>query len=141
MPTPKQEKLIKLISENLGNPNSTESLGELMLKAGYSKSMSENPFQILESETIQEGLEEFRGMLDDKRRMAITHITKKKLEKSSAKDLANIVDVFTKNHQLLGGKETEKSKVESTINVINYGDNATPQVRTEELPTASAESI
>ncbi len=115
MPTPKQEKLIRLLVENLGKKESTESLGELILQAGYSEAMAKNPYQILESETIQEGLEEFRGMLDDKRRMAITHITKKKLEKSSAKDLATIVDVFTKNHQLLGGKETDKQGLSITI--------------------------
>lgn len=110
MPTPKQEKLIKLVSENLRISGNTKSLGELMLEAGYSKSMSKTPSQVFESETIKEGIEDFVKMLDDKRRLAITHINKKKMEKSSARDLAYITDVFTKNHQLLTGKATEMVK-------------------------------
>ena len=42
--------------------------------------------------------------------MALTKITAKKLEKSNAYQLALITDVLTKNHQLLTGGDTEKSK-------------------------------
>ena len=55
-PTPKQEKFIKLILENIGNTKNTKTFGELLLEAGYSEAISKNPYLILESETIQEGL-------------------------------------------------------------------------------------
>jgi hypothetical protein len=123
MATPKQEKLIKLILENLGNPNKTETLGKLIKKAGYSDAMAKNPQMIFESKTIQSGIEDFVKQIDDKRRRALTKITDKKLDKSSAKDLSQIVDVLTKNHQLLTGGETERSKQPILVEFINGKDN------------------
>lgn len=108
MPTPKQTKLIKLIVENLGAKGKTKTLGALLLEAGYSKEQSECPAQIIGSNTVQEGISDFLGMLDDKRRMAITQITEKKLKKAPARELAYVVDILTKNSQLLSGKETER---------------------------------
>lgn len=107
MPTPKQEKLIKLILENLGNTKNTRTLGELILEAGYSKSMAENPFQIMGSETIKEALTDVVSVMKKTRDKALKEITDEKLEKERAKDLTDIVDKLTKNIQLLGGKPTE----------------------------------
>jgi hypothetical protein len=119
--------------ENYGRKNSTETLASLMIKAGYTEQSAKNPKLILESESVQEGIVDFIKMLDDKRRMAITKITEKKLEESSARDNAYIADILTKNHQLLTGEETERSGL--SINIINYADsNDTPPVQTEELP-------
>lgn len=115
MATPKQEKLIKLLMENYGAKKNTKPLGELMLEAGYSEASAKNPKLIIESEEIQNGISEFVSMLDDKRRMAIVKLTDDKLEKSSAKDLASIVDVLTKNHQLLTGGETDNLGVKTII--------------------------
>lgn len=118
MPTPKQEKVIKLIVENAGKLGKRKSKGEILAEAGYGSGTIHNPKRVFESETIQEGLEDFVKMLDDKRRLAITHINQTKLEKSSARDLAYIADTFTKNHQLLTGKETERGAVR--ISGFNY---------------------
>lgn len=109
-PTQRQTKLLKLILENLGNKKSTKSMGDLMRIAGYSEAMCKNPQYIFESETIQNGLNDFIQMLDDKRRMALTKITEAKLEGSSAKDLASITDTLNKTHELLSGKPTEITK-------------------------------
>ena len=110
MGTPKQEKLIKLLMVNYGKAGETKSLGNLMIEAGYSKKSAKNPKLFLESPIIKEGIEDFIKTLDDKRRLALTKITAKKLEKSNAYQLALITDVLTKNHQLLTGGDTEKSK-------------------------------
>lgn len=107
MATQKQEKLIKLILENLGNKGNTKTLGELILEAGYSQSMAENPYQILGSETIQEGLFDVVSEMEKKRKKALNLITDDKLEAERAKDLTDIIDKLTKNIQLLGGKPTE----------------------------------
>lgn len=107
MATPKQNKFIKLLLENLGKPSNTKTLGEMILEAGYSETMAKNPYQILESETIQEGIEDFIKILDDKRRMAVTKITEDKLDKASARDNAYISEVLTKQHQLLNGGVTD----------------------------------
>lgn len=108
--TIRQTKLIKLLMENYGKKGETKPLGEIMIEAGYSEESAKNPKLFLDSPVIKEGIDDFVKMLDDKRRLAITHITKKKLEKSSARDNAYIADVFTKNHQLLTGKATEMVK-------------------------------
>lgn len=107
IPTQKQTKLIKLIVENLGTPKNTRTMRELMLEVGYSKSQADNPFQVLRTKTIQNGIQDFLGLLDDKRRQAITHITEDKLKKSSGRDLAYIGDIMTRNHQLLSGRSTD----------------------------------
>ena len=88
MATPKQQKLIKLLLDNLGKMKVTKTLGEMILEAGYTKNMADNPYQILESETIQEGISDFVRMLDDKRRLSLVKITEKKLEEASARDNA-----------------------------------------------------
>lgn len=108
MPTPKQQKLIKLLLENLGKKGKTKTLGELVLEAGYEKSMSVNPYQILESKTVKEQLSDFQKQLQDKRRRALTHITDKKLQISPARDLAYITDTLNKIDQLLSGKPTDR---------------------------------
>lgn len=118
MPTPKQEKLIKLVLENLGSKGVTKTLGELIREAGYEESMAKNPYQIFESETIKEGLSEVVSELEKKRKMALNALTKDKIEDEKAKDLADIVDKLTKNIQLLSGGETERTK--HIIDKINY---------------------
>lgn len=111
MPTPKQEKVIKLLLENLGKPNNTKTLGELLLEAGYAQSVADNPFLVLESEAVKDGLQEFVKDMEKKRKNALKEITDAKLKETSAKDAASIVDTLTKNIQLLSGKATENTDV------------------------------
>jgi len=109
-PTPKQTKFIKLILENIGNKKSTKTLGQMLREVGYSEAICKNPKLIFDSEAVQDGISDFVKMLDDKRRMALTHITNKKLEVSTAKDLSSITDTLNKTHELLSGKPTEITK-------------------------------
>ena len=110
MATPKQEKLIKLLMDNYAKQGETKTLSKLMIEAGYSKQSAKNPKLILDSEVVKDGINNFISMLDDKRRMAVTKITSKKLNEVNAYQLSLIADVFTKNIQLLNGKETENIK-------------------------------
>jgi hypothetical protein len=121
MATPKQEKLIRLVRENMGKVGNTKTLGELMLEAGYAQSTADNPYEIFESPAVQGGLEDLLKMLDDKRRMAINKITEDKLDKTSPRDLAYIGDVLTKNHQLLSGGATANI-VLPIANIFNVPD-------------------
>jgi hypothetical protein len=107
--------------ENYGVKNNTKSLGKLMVEAGYTKESAKNPKLIIESETVQEGIQEFLSMLDDKRRMAITQITQTKLEKAPARELAYVADIMTKNHQLLTGGNTETIGVTPITDVFVNG--------------------
>ena len=139
MATPKQQKLIKLLLDNLGKMKVTKTLGEMILEAGYTKNMADNPYQILESETIQEGISDFVRMLDDKRRLSLVKITEKKLEEASARDNAYVVDMLTKQHQLLTGGVTDNVKAsveisETIFNKYNLNNN-TPGEKERSEPT------
>ena len=107
MPTPKQTKLIKLLRENMGDTNSTFTMGELMLKAGYTKATAKNAYLIFDSKAIKEVTADIAKMLDDKRKMAITHMTEKKFKDAPLRELTYAVDTFTKNIQLVSGKATD----------------------------------
>lgn len=113
-PTPKQEKLIKIIRENLGNLKSTKTLGQMLIEAGYTKGTAKNAYLIFASPVVKDATEEIVGSLRDKRKMAVTHITDKKLSKAPARELAYVTDIFTKNIQLLTGGETGKEKITFT---------------------------
>lgn len=108
--TPKQEKLIKLIMENYGKSGETKPMGELMVEAGYSEESAKNPKLILESEAIQEELKDILDEIDQKRRLALKHITEDKLKEQTAKDNALTADTLTKISQLLSDKPTDITK-------------------------------
>lgn len=114
MPTPKQEKLIKLLVENLGTPNNTKTLGEMLLEAGYSKNQSDNPYQILESETVKEGMKDVVSKMEIERERAIK-LLEKTSKKAKYRDLVDGIDKFTKNIQLLTGGDTEKQNISIQI--------------------------
>lgn len=120
MPTPKQEKLIQLIQENLSLTGERKTMKELMLEAGYSDSQSDSPIHILSSETMKEGLSDFIGLLEDRRKAAVARLSDAKLDEATALQTASVIDILTKNIQLLSGKETEKNK--TVIEIVNYGD-------------------
>ena len=107
MPTPKQLKLIKLLRENYGIKVSTKTFQEMLLEAGYSEATARADAKvILNTKAVKEGLEDIVKSMTDKRKAAITHITERKLEKSSPRDLAYVGDILTKNIQLLSGGKT-----------------------------------
>ncbi len=108
MATPKQEKLIKLILENLGTSKNTKTLGELILEAGYEESMAKNPYQILESETVKEGLSETVESMKKIRNKALKALDGKDLSEEKAKDISDIVDKIQRNIQLLTGEDTDR---------------------------------
>ena len=118
MPTPKQAKLIKLLKENIGSMDSTLTMGDLLLKAGYTPATAKNAYLIFDSKAIKEATGDIAKMLDDKRKMAITQITEQKLKDAPARELAYVVDVLTKNMQLLTGKSTNNVGVVIEISEI-----------------------
>jgi nitrogen regulatory protein PII len=110
MATPKQEKLVKILKDNLINPNKTKSLEKCLLEAGYSEYQAKSARQIIEGEGVQEGLSDVVSELEKKREFALNALTAEKIEKEKAKDITDIIDKLTKNIQLLGGKPTDITK-------------------------------
>jgi len=108
MPTPKQEKFIKIMLENVGTKGNTKSLGQMLLEAGYEESIAKNPYRILESETVKEGLSETVKKMKKIRNKALKTLDNKSLDEEKPKDVVDIVDKLQKNIQLLSGEETER---------------------------------
>lgn len=104
--TEHQKKLIRLITDNLGNSEPAKTLEELMLEAGYSPESARQQSNIMAG--IRPQLDPIIEKLQARRDKAAEAITDKKLDKASARDSAYVVDVLTKNIQLLSGKATER---------------------------------
>lgn len=113
--TVKQRKFIENYKKELLKPNSTKSLGKVMIESGYSPKSAINPHSVMNNPVIKESLEDIIASLDDVRRRAITEITPKKLKKSTAKDNASIADIMIKNRQLLSGNNTENLSIRVEI--------------------------
>ena len=107
MLNPRQQAFVTILKRETARKGERLSLKKMLLEAGYSEAVANNPQNVFASEEVQEEINDFVGMLDDKRRMALTHITEDKIEKTNAEGLARITDLLTKNHQLLSGGKTE----------------------------------
>jgi len=123
MATPKQEKLITLLLENYGNKD-TRPLGELLLEAGYSPASAKNPKIVIDSKEVQDGIAKVAEDINYLRQKAIAELRKRDIKKEPYRDVVKAIDIYTKNHQLLSGGETERAGV--TIELVKYeGDNPT----------------
>jgi len=111
MLTPKQQKLVNLLMVNYGNKKGTKTLKELMILAGYSEQSAKNPKLILESEDVKDGIKGFIDSMSDKRKMALTYLTAKKFSKSPPREIAYVMDILTKNMQLLSGGKTSNEEI------------------------------
>ena len=114
--TPKQQKIVLLLKRELSNKNFSKSFGELMIEAGYSQTTSRLPSEkVLDSKAVQDEMSDFIAQLDEKARMALRLLTQAKVEGSNARDIGYLVDILTKNKQLLSGHDTERKSIKIEI--------------------------
>ena len=114
--TPKQQKLVSLLKQELSKQGGTKTLAEIMILAGYSPETARKPSEkVLNAPGVKEATEEFIEELDKKARLAVGAITPDKLKKSSMRDNAYVADIMVKNKQLLSGKETERKSIKIEI--------------------------
>lgn len=114
--TTRQQKLVTLLKQELLKQNGSKTLGELMVLAGYSQKTARLPSnKALNSEAVQDSLKDFIDQLDEKARMALRLLTESKIKTSSGRDISYIVDILTKNKQLLSGNATEKMSINVEI--------------------------
>jgi len=109
--TPKQQKFLKLLSDNIGIKK-PKSIYNMLLESGYSKSTALQQTEILNTEGVKRETKTILSKLKDKRDMALDSITQDKLDKASARDGASTMDILIKNSQLLKGKSTAINKVD-----------------------------
>ena len=114
--TPKQQKLVLLLKQTLLDKNGTKTLEQMMIEAGYSPKTADKPSQkVLNSPVVQEELQDFIKQLDEKARMALRLLTESKVKSSSGRDIGYLVDILTKNKQLLSGNDTERKSINIEI--------------------------
>jgi hypothetical protein len=106
--TPKQNKVISQVLEDMGKVGYTKKLREIMKNAGYSKAIQKNPQLIMNSPRIKEHLKPFIKRIEEKKSMALNELTQEKVRKAGARDIAGVVDILVKNEQLLKGGATAR---------------------------------
>ena len=122
MATPKQQKLIKLILDNLGEQGLTKTMAEMLKEAGYAESIQKNPYLILESDAVKEGLSSVVDDLEFLRTKALNELKARDLEKEPMRDVVKAIDTYTKNHQLLTGGDTERVANPILVKFKDAGD-------------------
>lgn len=87
--TVKQERLIKIIQENL-TAKKPKTLEKMLLEAGYSETRAKKPKAVIQSKGVQEGLRDTMAEVKRVKHFAIKNITNEKLKKVHPRDLAQI---------------------------------------------------
>ncbi|MCR4307134.1 MAG: hypothetical protein NUV80_01080 [Candidatus Berkelbacteria bacterium] len=109
--TTRQQKLIKLVSENIGNPNGTKTMYEMMLEAGFKESTAKQQSGILGG--VKQELQSIVQKLVDHREKVVERM-QKTLPKAQYHNLVESLDKLTKNIQLLSGKPTDRTDLTLT---------------------------
>lgn len=109
--TTRQQKLIKLLLENLGNPKGGKSMYDMMLEAGYEETTAHEQSGTLAG--IREELKPFVQKLMDHREKVIERM-QATLPKAQYHNLVESLDKLTKNIQLLSGGKTGNEEIKIT---------------------------
>ena len=128
--TIKQRRFLELLKESLGDKK-PKSIYQMLLEAGYEEGSARQQTNILESKGIKRESKTIIEQLEKKRQMAINKLTSKKMDSAQARDLASIIDILTKNTQLLGGGATERNEI-TGFNYIKPKDKATESSESNE---------
>jgi hypothetical protein len=112
--TIKQARFLKIYKDSLENiMDGKITKGDIMLKAGYSKTVSKQPCQVMNSKAIRPELQVIVEQYEDKRRMILEALTKEKITGESGRNLAVMADKFQKNISLLVGDSTSNVAVKT----------------------------
>ena len=103
-------------------------MGQVLREVGYSEGTTITPNKVTETKSYQDEISPFIKKLEKERDRIVLEMSIRDLDDVQYQHLTSAVDTLTKNIQLLGGKDTEKTGV--TINVVSYANNSTPQLPT-----------
>ena len=120
MPTPRQIRAAETIV-------ASSSIAEGLIKAGYSKRTARHPSQITQAKGFKKASEPIIKQLEKKRQMAIDALIGEKIDKEKASDVARIIDILTKNIELLSGRATGRVDLPLT-SILNELDGRTSSI-------------
>lgn len=113
--TIKQKKLIRLISENFGNKESTKNMYEMMLEAGYSESTAKQQSRILSTVREKPEMQGVVAKLEKIRDNALNALEGKDLNKVDAGTIVRILKDLNHDIELLSGRATERDDGETSL--------------------------
>jgi len=122
--TVKQQKLIKLLSENLSNTGFTKTMTQMMIEAGYSETTARQQTCILSA--LEDETAPILNKLIEERDRAIEAL-KGKIGKAKYRDLVDAVDKLIKASQLLRGKPTGIVSINQLLDELNGETNPRKQ--------------
>lgn len=105
----KNIKVTKAINELVANGG---SIAKAMRKAGYSPRTARTPKKMTDTQAFQVEVTPVVEQMEKERNRILKAMQTKELSEVQYQHLADVVDKFTKNIQLLGGKPTETNKLE-----------------------------
>lgn len=103
--TIRAQKLVGLISDNLGNPEGGRTMYEMMVEAGYSESTARQQTNILAG--IRPKLRPLVAQLESAREAALA-LLPLKITKASYRDLVTAIDRFNASIALFDGEPTSR---------------------------------
>ena len=106
------------VVKNLGKARKIK-LGEIMLKNGYSERTSLTPQNVTNTDSYKEIVSPFVEKMIRERDRMIDEMENKDLTKVQYDKLANTLDTFTKNIQLLTGGRTENNGIGELADTLN----------------------
>lgn len=83
------------------------NMKRIMLEQGYSKNIAKQPQRVTKQKAYQEVISQAVGKMDQVRDKALVALLKKNMNDEKAVPLATVVDIMTKNTQLLSGRSTD----------------------------------
>jgi hypothetical protein len=98
------------VSENIRKGKKV-NLGKIILENGYSKSTSEAPQRVTETDSYKEALDPIVDEWKKERNRLTKSLAKRNLDNEEYRTVLAGIDIITKNIQLLSGKDTEKITV------------------------------
>ena len=83
-------------------------MGKIIKKHGYSDGISKQPIRVRKTQSYQEEMKPIVEQLERERQRIISEMENKDLTQVQYGELGRMVDIFTKNIQLLSGGATER---------------------------------
>lgn len=114
--TARQQKLVKLILENIGTKGKTKSMYQMMLESGYAESTAHEQSGILSVIKEKPEVKNIVVRLEAMRDKAMRALEKKDLNKIDANSVARMMRDLNHDIELLSGRPTERGDDEVSLN-------------------------
>jgi len=114
--TQRQQKLVKILSVNIGTENSHKTMYDMMIEAGYAETTARQQSGVLagikERREVKDIVTRLEGIVQN----AVKALEEKDFSKIDATAIARIVKDMNHDIELLSGRPTERDDGELSLN-------------------------